>query len=170
LIERNVDFVIAERFGPFTDEKLGFERLYDESYAVVAGAQNPWTRRRKIALAELVNEPWVLPAAESGPGSVAKKAFHASGLDYPRVAVVTFPREVRLNLAATGRFLTVAPASVSSFPTRRPELKVLPVDLPTALVPHGIITLKNRTLSPVARLFIEYAREVAKPLAKGNRK
>ena len=47
---------------------------------------------------------------------------------------------------------------------------MLPVDLPTALVPHEIITLKNRTLSPVARLFIEYAREVAKPLAKGNRK
>ena len=166
LIERNVDFVVAERFGLFTDEQLGFERLYDESYAVVAGAQNPWARRRRIALAELMNEPWVLPAPDSGPGSVAREAFRASGLDYPRVSVVTFPREVRLNLVASGRFLTVAPASVSSFPTRRPEFKVLPVDLPIARVPHGIITLKNRTLSPVAKLFIEHAREVAKPLAK----
>jgi len=33
-------------------------------------------------------------------------------------------------------------------------------------VPIGIVTLKNRTLSPVAQLFIETAREVAKPLAK----
>lgn len=30
----------------------------------------------------------------------------------------------------------------------------------------GIITLKNRTLSPLAQLFIDCAREVAKPLAK----
>jgi hypothetical protein len=30
----------------------------------------------------------------------------------------------------------------------------------------GIITLRNRTLSRVARLFIQHAREVAKPLAK----
>jgi hypothetical protein len=30
----------------------------------------------------------------------------------------------------------------------------------------GIVTLKNRTLSPAVRLFIEQAREVAKPLAK----
>ena len=30
----------------------------------------------------------------------------------------------------------------------------------------GIVTLKNRTLSPIARLFIEQAHEVAKPLAK----
>jgi hypothetical protein len=34
-----------------------------------------------------------------------------------------------------------------------------------ARLPIGIITLKNRTLGPVARLFIEQAREVAKPLA-----
>jgi hypothetical protein len=33
-------------------------------------------------------------------------------------------------------------------------------------MPVGIVTLKNRTLNPVARLFIEHAGEVAKPLAK----
>ena len=33
-------------------------------------------------------------------------------------------------------------------------------------VPIGIVTLKNRRLSPVAQLFIERAREVAKPLAR----
>ena len=52
------------------------------------------------------------------------------------------------------------------FSTRRTELKVLPVELPMDRVPVGIVTLKNRTLSPVAKLFIEHAREVAKPLAK----
>jgi hypothetical protein len=35
-----------------------------------------------------------------------------------------------------------------------------------ARLPNGIATLKNRTLSPVAQLFIDCAREVAKPLAK----
>ena len=33
-------------------------------------------------------------------------------------------------------------------------------------MPVGIVTLKNRTLSPVAQLFIDCAREVAKPLAR----
>jgi LysR family pca operon transcriptional activator len=42
----------------------------------------------------------------------------------------------------------------------------LPVDLPIPRAPIGIVTLKNRTLNPVAQLFVEYAREVAKPLAK----
>jgi hypothetical protein len=37
-----------------------------------------------------------------------------------------------------------------------------------ARVSLGVVTLKGRTLSPVAQLFINFARQVAKPLA--NRK
>jgi hypothetical protein len=39
---------------------------------------------------------------------------------------------------------------------------VLPIDLATMAGAFGIITLKNRTLTPVAQLFIDSAREVAK--------
>jgi hypothetical protein len=40
------------------------------------------------------------------------------------------------------------------------------VKLQHAGAPVGIITLKNRKLSLTAQLFIEAAREVAKPLAR----
>jgi len=166
LHERNVDLLVARRLGSVADERQGFEFLFDESHVVAAGPQNPWVRRRRIALAELVGESWVLPPPESPPGSVAMEAFRASGLDYPRTTVFATSPEVRMSILATGRFLTIFPTSELRFPTRRPELKVLPVELPLARVPIGIITLKNRTLSPVAQLFIEHAREVAKPLAK----
>jgi len=45
-------------------------------------------------------------------------------------------------------------------------VKKLPIELSVASGPIGILTLKNRILSPVAQLFIEATREVAKPLAK----
>jgi DNA-binding transcriptional LysR family regulator len=114
----------------------------------------------------LANESWVLPPPGSWIGSVAKEAFRASGLDYPRTTVVTDSPQVRISLLATGRFVTIFPASALRFPARRPEIKILPVELPMARLANGIVTLKNRTLSPVAQLFIECAREVAKPLAK----
>ena len=69
-----------------------------------------------------------------------------------------------MNLVTTGRFLSIF-SELRLLPARSP-VKVLPVELPTAPVPSGIVTLKNRTLSPVARLFIDAAREFAKPLAK----
>jgi DNA-binding transcriptional LysR family regulator len=45
------------------------------------------------------------------------------------------------------------------------SLKVLPVDLPIRPWPVVIVTLKNRTLSPVVERFIECTREVAASIA-----
>lgn len=166
LCERKLDLLIA--WGLNADERLEFEFLYDESYVVVAGARNPWVRRRRIKLAELVDEPWTLQPPDSVLGSLFREAFRVSGLDHPRATVVTLPGEVRTRLLASGRFLSISPTSALRFATERPKLKVLPVDLPRARLPVGIVTLKNRTLSPVAQLFIEHAREVAKSLARRN--
>jgi DNA-binding transcriptional LysR family regulator len=82
------------------------------------------------------------------------------------MTVVTMSPEVRISLLATGRFLTVFPAAAVDFGAGRTELKVLPVEHPTVPVPVGVVTLTNRTLSPVAKLFIEHARDVAKKVAR----
>jgi DNA-binding transcriptional LysR family regulator len=165
LSERNIDLLIARSARLSTDEKLGFEFLYDSSFVVVAGARNPWVRRRRIALAELVNESWVLPPPASVMGPAYLDVFRISGLNYPRTTVFASSAGVRLNLVATGRFLTMVPISLLRL-SKRPGFKVLPVELQYARVPVGINTLKNRTLSPVVQLFIDEAREVAKPLAR----
>ena len=165
LADRNVDLLIVRGSGPTADPRYDFEFLFDDSYVVAAGAQNQWVRRRRIEIAELVNELWVLPPPDSVIGSIVMDAFRASGLDYPRVSVVTDCPHMRISLLVTGRFVTIFPASAFRFLTKRSELKILPVELPTARRPNGIVTLKNRALSPVAKLFIDCAREVAKPLA-----
>jgi DNA-binding transcriptional LysR family regulator len=166
LAERNVDLLIIRGSGPIADPRYDFEFLFDDSYVVAAGAQNQWGRRRRIEIAELVNELWVLPPPDSVIGSIVMDAFRASGLDYPRVSVVTDCPHMRISLLAAGRFVTIFPASAFRFLAKRSELRILPVELPTARRPNGIVTLKNRALSPVAKLFIDCAREVAKPLAK----
>jgi len=166
LTERNVDLLIARRFSSIADERLDYEFLFDDSYSVVAGAQNPWARRRRIELAELVNEPWVLPPQESGQGSVIMEAFRAAGLDYPRTTVICEPAELRISLLATGRFISICPYSAYSLSARRPELQVLAVRQSLGHAPVGIVILKNRTISPLAQLFIHHCRELAKQLAK----
>ena len=165
LHERKIDLLIARRADLFLDEKLGFEPLYDSSFRVVAGSRSPWVRRRGITLADLVNEAWVLLPSESVLGPAYLDIFRASGVAYPRTAVFAALAGVRLNLVATGRFLTIMPISILRF-SKRPEVKVLPIKLQYARVPIGIVTLKKRTLGPVAQLFIETARQVAKPLAQ----
>src|SRR5438093_7148413 len=98
LNERNVDLVIARKGGRFTDEQFGYEILHNDAYVALAGVRNPWARRRRIELAQLVNEPWALPQPDTVPGSVAIEAFRACGLDYPPATVVANSADVRISL------------------------------------------------------------------------
>ena len=148
------------------DERLNYEFLFEDCYSIVVGAKNPLMRRRSIALADLMDKPWVLPPSDSVLGSLALEAFRASGLDYPHAAVITEPADVRISLLATGRFISIFPDAVLRFSARRPELKVLRVKQALSRLPVGIVTLKNRALSPLTQLFIAGSREVAKQLAK----
>jgi DNA-binding transcriptional LysR family regulator len=166
LSERNVDLLIARRFGPIAEERLGFQFLFDDPSVVAAGARSPWARRRRIEFAELLKEPWVLPPPGSEIASIATEAFRASGVVCPRTTVVTDSPHARMSLLASGRFVTILPGFALKFPAMRSEIKVLPVHLPVARVSSGIVTLKTRPLSSVAHLFIDCARELAKTPAK----
>src|SRR5262245_48970668 len=111
LDRRNVDLLVARKSGPIADKRLHFEFLFDDSLVIVAGARHPFAKRRKIAPAELAGQLWVLPPPEYVLGMDIMNAFHAKGLEYPRARVGTVSPEVRMSLAATGRFLTIFPRS-----------------------------------------------------------
>jgi DNA-binding transcriptional LysR family regulator len=166
LRERDIDLMIGRLPDAIPAEDTQTEVLFHEQAFVVAGMENPWTRRRKIELAELINEPWSLSTPESFPGALIERAFRTRGLDVPRTGMRTQSLQMNIALIATGRFLGILPAVMLHFSAKRLGLKILPVDLPFPRWPVGIVTLKNRTLSPVAQLFIVCARKVAAPLAK----
>ena len=138
------------------------EILYEDTIVVVAGANSPWARLRSVRLADLVNEPWVFAKSDGPLWSQVTKAFQASGLEPPRAAVTTGSYHARFSFLATGRFLSVRTKLALKFQGRQPSVRALPIELPMTRAPVAIITLKNRTLSPVARLFIEHARAIVK--------
>ena len=92
-------------------------------------------------------------------------SFSASGLAPPHVAVVTHSINQHYELAASGRFLTLVPSFALKLPQSNPLLRALPVALPNSRHPIGIRTLQNRSLSPLAKLFVEHVRAFTKPLA-----
>ena len=73
---------------------------------------------------------------------------------------------MQMELLATGRFLTVMPGFMLGIRGRNAPLKRLPVALNNAPTPVGMITLKNRTLTPPAQLMIEQVRTLAKGLMR----
>lgn len=167
LRERNVDLVLGRMMTAIPDDDLNAEVLFDDPLFVVTGLNHRWARRRRIEPAELLNEPWSLPPYEGAfAGPLVVEAFRSIGLDAPRQTVTSTSIQLFNALLATGRFLAVLSGSTLRLSGKRLGLKAIPVDLPIRPGPVGIVTLKSRTLSPVAQLFIDCAREVAKPLAK----
>jgi DNA-binding transcriptional LysR family regulator len=159
LRERSLDLVMGRIASPFAEEDLHAEILYQDQWCVVAGVRSPWSRRRKIELAELVNESWQLSALN-------ELQFRACGVKFAQPKIVSFSYHLRNRLLATGRYLSVLPRSLLHFADLSSAFKVLPVKLPLESRSVAIVTLKGRTLSPVASLFIACARDVVKPLAK----
>jgi DNA-binding transcriptional LysR family regulator len=162
LRERKVDAIIARRAEATTEVDLITEDLFRDPLLVVAGPRNRWAGRRKIHLSELVGERWILPDPETTIGVLMAKALRASGLEMPKLTVMSNSIPLRNRLLATGRYLSVMPRSMLELGSQHPPIRILPIELPRIREPVELIRLKNRTLSPTADLFIECARRVAK--------
>jgi DNA-binding transcriptional LysR family regulator len=164
--DRDVEVALARMSDRRVDERMNADILFEDAAVVVAGAQSRWIRLRRVTLADLVNERWVLYAPDSIFGRVMVKAFHDNGLEPPRAAVTTLSHNMRTSLLATGHFLSMLPAHALKFSAKHTGIRALPIELSSTRQPIGLFTLKNRALSPLAQLFIDCVREVAKPLAK----
>jgi DNA-binding transcriptional LysR family regulator len=161
LRERSVDLMVGRIVNPPVDDDLDADVLFEDRYVVVAGSCSPWTRRRKIAFEELMNEPWVQLPSDNPVDAYIVAGLQKQGLALPKATVSTYSIHVRNHLLATGRFLTLIWSSMLHFNATHGSPRALPVDLRIPSRPVAAVTLKNRTLSPVAKLFIEHAREVA---------
>ena len=167
LRERKCDMVVARVWQHAPEPDFDVEVLFDDHVCVVAGPGSRWLGHRKLALAELIDENWLLAPVDNEAGSPVYEIFRESGLKVPRARVLSYSFNVRQSLLATGRFLAIIPASVLRFGPMPNTLKVLPCTLPPASQPVAITTLKNRMLSPIAVLFSEAARALAQaPPAK----
>ena len=165
LVARKVDLAIVHVIGPAAEDLVNVEPLLQDPHVVVAGAHNPLVRRRRISLAQLADEPWALPLADQPFGTVVNEVFRAHGLAVPPTVVgSTLP--LRTALLMTGRFLSMVPRVVMQFPPKNKLLRILPINLSGTERPLALLTLKNRTLNPLAQLFAVHARHAAKRLPK----
>jgi DNA-binding transcriptional LysR family regulator len=164
LAERSVEIALGLMFDPLPEQHGNVELLFDDRHVLVVAANSPWARKRNLTLAQLIGEPWVLPAPDTTVGEYIVDAFRAAGIEPPRASVLTFSLPLHRRLLATGRYLTALPLSMLHYGAT--SLRRLAVKFPAGPRPVGVMTLKNRTLSPLAERFIDCAREVAKPLAR----
>lgn len=165
LAEKRIELAIVRVTGP-PAEGQSAEILFRDSLVVVAGKDNPLTRRRKLQLAELMDQRWTQQPIDSVFGSLVTQAFRAAGLAPPRLTIATMSYTLRNELLATGRYLSVVPSFSVKLPGKHAALRALAVEFPDATHPVVVITLKGRSLSPLAQLFLDRVRAMVRPLTR----
>src|SRR5215471_11877051 len=168
LHDRKVDLVLA-RWGNDPDKahinnELDVEILFNDPFFLVVSEKSKWARRRRFDLADLVDEPFIIPPAYAWGGALVAEAFRQRGLAAPNAVVSTLSISLRNELVASGQFITLLTGSVIRTFSKRYSLKVLPIKLPAHRSPVGIVMLRNRTLGPMVHLFVQCAREVARSI------
>src|SRR5262245_12843553 len=169
LRERQYDLTL-ERWSPLADDRsadndITIEFLFNDPLVIVAGPKSKWAeRRRKIDLADLLNEPWIMQAPHTWNYRNLTEACRSRGVLMPKASVVTLSLSVITHFLANGPFITSMPRSVAHFKS----LKVLPVDLPARPWPVNIARLKNRTLRPLVERFIDHLRDFTKPMREAR--
>jgi molybdate transport repressor ModE-like protein len=166
LRDRQVDLMVGRVLAlqPLAHDDVAVELLFGERLHVVAAAASRWAKKRKVSLADLVDERWTLPPGDSVAGGLAAEAFAAENLPAPEATVISFSLHLRKAAAASGGFLTVLHDSVLRLSRERSGLRILPVSLKIKAQPVAVITLKERTILPAAQPFLDCLRAVAMSL------
>lgn len=165
LRDRHCDFVITRPNPIELGPDIQAETLFHDRVGLVVGHSHRLARRRKLSLAELVDEPWIISPVELRADSPVVAGFAALGLPMPRMWVQGGSLNARFALLDSGRYVTAMPGAFLHFARHRHNLTLLPVALPRWTAPNMLMTLRQHSLSPVVTVFLEIVRELARPLA-----
>lgn len=168
LRDRRVDLALARISPSSVEDDIEAEVLFEDPHRVVVGMRSRWARARKVTLAQLAGEPWLF-ASNQMIRELIGEAFKARGLEAPRGTVVASSILLRRHLLATGRFVTVFPLSLLRYNAKAWALKALPIELGVSPRSVAILTLRNRTASPVVQLFAHTVRSVVKAMSGSPR-
>lgn len=165
LRERTRDVVVTRWVPPLVADDLAVQVLFKSPLAVMVARRHPLLVRKKLTLGDLMGEQWTLSPSDSFLGRVVVDLFRRRKLPLPPTVVTTISIHMRLNLLASGRFLTVLPFQMLRYPSNKAWLRALDINLSDSSQPIASITLKRRRSGAAVRLFEQASLEVCKMMA-----
>ena len=147
---------------------IHFEPLFEETVCVIAAADHPLARRRRLALRDLAAWPWILQPPSSPMRQQIDLLFERAGLAPPDERIETASVLATAHLLIGSPLLAAVPVDTALGLASAGALQVLPVALDLGLGAYGVVTLDGHQLSPAAERFLEALRHEAGRKRKGG--
>jgi DNA-binding transcriptional LysR family regulator len=162
LMQSQFDLVLARVRDASLQPELVFEPLVEEVFALIVRPGHALARKRRLALADLVDEPWILPPAGTDLRARLDALCVQQGLPLLKSLVETVSAPLTLGLLRLADTVAVLPREFVRPAVAAGTVAELRIELGVRSEPFGLITRRGREPSPQLRSALQAFREAAR--------
>ncbi len=144
----------------WNDRRLLLEEVFADELVLAVHPEHRWARKRKIALEELVDEPFILREKGSGTRMVMNRIMEDQGLDPSRLSIVAemgSTEAVRQGIRFRIGVSILSNQAVAE-DLRQGTLVLVEINNVRFFRPLYLIQRKNRQITPLCQAFLAYLR------------
>ncbi|HSV83278.1 MAG TPA: LysR family transcriptional regulator [Ramlibacter sp.] len=159
LLRGDVDVALGRLPDQFQGGDLEIETMEGEAMAVVARPGHALVGRPRLKVADLVAQTWILHPTGSPMRRRIEQALQEASMAAPPDIVETSSILATTALLESTDMVSVVPLDVARHYANYGMLAILPVELPIAMAKLGILTRKQKELSPAVRAFLRVLKD-----------
>jgi DNA-binding transcriptional LysR family regulator len=156
-----LDFIIARIPADLPASHFDYIEIAEEDCRILVRTGHPLLKHPVLGPADLAGQEWALQPLGSPLRHAVEQLLRRHGVPAPRNVVTT--GSVLMSLALAARTDTLVPVSmpVAELFTNPEQFAILPLAEKLVVSAYGLIKLRDRALSPAARLCFEALCQVA---------
>jgi DNA-binding transcriptional LysR family regulator len=164
LSQGKVDILVARLFAQHDKTELRYEVIAEEPVCAVARPGHPLLREPRLGLRDVVGAGWIVPPTGSVLRHRFDLMFQEVGLQGPVNVIETSAMLFTTKMLQQSDMLGVIATDVARYYAEHGILAVLPIALPCQMDAFGIITRRDRLLSPGASVMLKAIKAAALPV------
>jgi DNA-binding transcriptional LysR family regulator len=164
LNQNKLDILVARLFAQHDKSDLRYEPLSEEPISAVARPGHPLQKAKGLKLADMADAGWIVSPAGSVLRHRFELMFQELGLRAPVNLIETGALLFATKMLQQSDMLSVLATDVARYYAAHGLLTILPIELPCQMEAFGIITRRDRLLSPAAEVMLKAIRATAQTI------
>jgi DNA-binding transcriptional LysR family regulator len=162
LTNNTIDVAISGQIPESPDIVQVGEQKFTDRYSVISSATHPLQKRAKLALADVVKVPWVMPSLEAEPRRQFNALIARLGVAAPRIAVESRSPSVIKAMVARTNYLGWLPEPLFAAEQAAGLIKPLHVEEMETRRRFFVYRRRRTFMPPPVQKFLETLAEVQK--------
>lgn len=155
LLSARVELVIARLGRDVYTDTFTTRLLFEEPMRLVCGPQHPIAGQAEVGWRDLLEYPWILPAAGTPVREKLGELLSTQGWRWPTSRVESSSILLNTTLLRTTDVISIVPEAVAAQQTGMGLVHRINFELPDIFSPVGIILRRDDQLSPAAAMLTD---------------